>query len=339
MSTRMARPCVVLCLSLFWSLSTVHAQSVEDVHVVPRSAPKTDSAPRAPEIVPSGPGAHLYSQSRPLRVNVDLVLVPVTVTDTKQQPIRNLGLGDFTLYEDGKPQPIRYFSLEAEPISIAVLFDVSRSMTDKVDLERAALVEFFLNADPRDEYFAIAFSNRPRLLAASTDSIDDMQEKLTTIVPGGPTAMLDAIYLAQAQLRSAKYKRRAIVLITDGGDNASRYTMREIKRLSQESDVEIYALGLLETFFFNSFEEFMGKKWLRGITDRTGGQTVTVDSREKLPALAAEVSREMRSRYVLGYTPTSAPLHRWKNLRVEVKSSGAGRQFHAHFKNGYYAGD
>jgi len=339
MSMRMARPYGFLCLTVFLSLTTLQAQSGEDVHVVPRSAPKAETTPREPEIVPAGPGGRLYSQSRPLRVNVDLVLVPVTVTDAKQQPITSLGQGDFTLYEDGKPQPIHYFSLEAEPISIAVLFDVSRSMTNKVDLERAALVEFFLNADPRDEYFAIAFSNRPRLLAASTDSIDDMQEKLTTIVPGGPTAMLDAIYLAQAQLRSAKYKRRAIVLITDGGDNASRYTMREIKRLSQESDVEIYALGLFETFFFNSFEEFMGKKWLRGITDRTGGQTVTVDSREKLPALAAEVSREMRSRYVLGYTPTSAPLHRWKNLRVEVKSSGAGRQFHAHFKNGYYAGD
>ena len=338
MSTRMARPCGFLCLAVFFSLSTVHAQSVDDVHVVPRSAPKADSTPRGPEIVPAEPGGHLYSQSRPFRVSVDLVLVPVTVTDAKQQAITTLGPKDFTLYVDGQPQPIRYFSVEEEPISIAVLFDVSRSMTNKVDVERAALVEFFRNADPRDEYFAIAFSNRPRLLAASTESIDDLQEKLTAIVPGGPTAMLDAIYLAQAQLRSAKYKRRAILLITDGGDNASRYTMREIKRLVQESDVEIYALGLFESFFFNSFEEYMGKKWLRGITDRTGGRTATVESREKLPGLAAEVSREMRSRYVLGYTPSVEPLHRWKNLRVEVKSSAPGHQFHAHFKNGYYAG-
>jgi Ca-activated chloride channel homolog len=339
MSTRMARPCVFLCLALFFALSAARGQSVDDVHVVPRSFPKADTAPREPEIVPAEPGGHLYAQSRPLRVNVDLVLVPVTVTDAKQQPITTLGQNDFTLYEDGKPRPIRYFSLEAEPISIAVLFDVSRSMTNKVDVERAALVEFFRNADPRDEYFAIAFSNRPKLLAASTESIDDLQDKLTTIVPGGPTAMLDAIYMAQAQLRTAKYKRRAILIITDGGDNASRYSMREIKRLAQESDVEIYAIGLFETFFFNTFEEYMGKKWLRGITDRTGGRTVTVESREKLPALAAQVSREMRSRYILGYTPTAEPLHRWKNLRVEVKSPAPGRPFRAHFKNGYYAGD
>ena len=316
----------------------VQAQTSEDVHVVPRIPPKASASAGGPEIL-SGEGANNYPQSKPFRVNVDLVLVPVTVTDAKQHPITTLAAKDFILYEDEKPQAIHSFSLEAEPISIAVLFDVSKSMTDKIEMERAALVKFFQNADPRDEYFAIAFSQHPLLLAASTQSIDDVQEKLTSIVPGGPTAMLDALYLAEAQLRSARYKRRAILLITDGGDNASRYTMRDIRKLVQESDVEIYAIGLFETFFFNSFEEFMGKKWLREITDRTGGRTLTIESREKLPDAAAEISREMRTRYVLGYTPVGMPPHRWRNLRVQLNSSLEGRQLRAHYKTGYYTSD
>lgn len=315
------------------------AQAPDDVHIVPRTEPRSTQPKAGTEIVSTDPAHDLYSQARPFRVNVDLVLVPVTVTDPKQQPVTTLLQKDFALYEDEKAQAIRYFSVEAEPMSIAILFDVSKSMTDKVELERAALVEFCNNADPRDEYFAIAFSRRPMLLAASTRSIDDIQEQLTSIVPGGPTAMLDAIYMAQAQLRSAKYKRKAIVLITDGGDNASRYTMRDIKKLVEESDVEIYAIGLFETFFFNTFEEMMGKKWLREITDRTGGRTLTVESRDKLPEAAAEISREMRSRYVLGYTPIRETPHRWKTLRVELNSLIRDRQLRAHYKNGYYTSD
>ena len=317
----------------------VQAQSPDDVHVVPRIQTKSSVPSSGPDIVPAEGKGELYSQAMPLRVNVDLVLVPVTVTDLKHRPVMTLGVKDFAVYEDEKLQPIRFFSLEAEPISIAILFDVSRSMTDKIELERAALVEFCRNADPRDEYFAIAFSKRPLLLAASTESVDDVQEKLTAIVPGGPTAMLDAIYMAQAQLRSAKYKRRAILIITDGADNASRYTMRDIKRLVQESDVEIYAIGLFESFFFNTFEEFMGRKWLREITDRTGGHTITIDSRQKLPEAASEISRDMRSRYLLGYLPSGKSTRAWRNLRVQLNSPDGGQHFRAYYKNGYYTSD
>jgi len=268
-------------------------------------------------------------------VNVDLVLVPVTVTDAKQRPVMGLEKRDFVLYEDEKPQEIRYFSTEPGPISVAILLDVSRSMTDKMEAERTAVREFFQNADPKDEYFAITFSNRPRLVASATQSIDEIDEKLTAIEPGSTTAMLDAIYLAESQLRFARYKRRAILLITDGGDNASRYTLREIKNFVQESDVQIYAIGLFETFFFNTFEEKMGKKWLSGITDRTGGRTVTVDSRLKLPGAAAELSREMRNDYVLGYRKTEGAPNRWRKIRVEINSSASNRDVRASYKKGY----
>jgi Ca-activated chloride channel family protein len=251
-----------------------------------------------------------------------------TVTTLKRE--------DFALYEDNTRQEIRYFSTEDVPISVAILIDVSKSMSDKIDAERAAIVEFFNNANPDDEYFAIAFSDRPRLLADSTQSVDQIQGQLLAEEPGGPTAMLDAVYLAVSKLRSARYERKAVVIISDGGDNASRYSLREIKSMVQESDVQIYAVGLFETFFFNTIEEKLGKIWLGEITDATGGRTVTVDNREKVPEAAAAISRAMRNEYVLGYRPTSTAKNKWRKIKVRLISSDEP-PLRAHYKQSYFA--
>ena len=309
------------------------AQSDEDVHIVPRGKPPL-AAPE-PDIVPSDAAAGLFSRTQPLKVSVDLVLVPVAVSDALNRPVMSLAKQDFSLFEDAKAQQIRYFSKEEEPVSVALLIDTSKSMTDKIDKERAAIRQFFENADPRDEYFAIGFSSRPSLLAASTQSIDDLQTKLTTIEPGGATAMLDAVYLAESALRSARYKRKAMVIISDGGDNASRYTLREVRHLVEECDVQIYAIGLFETFFFNTLEERMGKRWLSEITDRTGGRTVTVDSQSKLPEAAAEISREIRNEYVLGYRPAEVIPNRWRRIRLQVTAKFGDQPFRTYYKKGY----
>jgi Ca-activated chloride channel family protein len=149
--------------------------------------------------------------------------------------------------------------------------------------------------------------------------------------------MLDAIYLAVSELRAARYKRKAIIIVSDGGDNASRYSLREIKSLVRESDVQIYAIGLFETFFVNAIEERLGRKWLSEITDVTGGRTITVDNRAKLPEAAATISREVRDQYVLGYRPPGPSTDKWRRIRVRVNSSGEHRQLRAYYKEGYYA--
>ena len=313
------------------------AQSLDDVHVQPRNMP--DKPVSIVDDIPIEGLPTLDAHMRPLKVDVDLVLVPVTVTDTMSRPITTLKKQDFALYEEDKPQEIRYFFAEEAPISVAVLLDVSKSMTDKIDNERAAVAEFFKNANPQDEYFVIAFSDRPRLLARSTQSIDDIEKKLMAATPGGPTSMLDAIHLAESELRSARYKRRAIVIISDGGDNASRYTLRETKRLVQEEDVEIYAIGLFDTFFFKSLEEKLGKQWLSGITDATGGRTVTVDQRTKVSEAAATISREMRSQYVLGYRPSEIRAGKWRRINVRVRSLAANQALQVHHKKGYIAAE
>jgi Ca-activated chloride channel family protein len=334
-ATRIAFSCCLFCGLTILSVSFAQGQSETDVHIVPRTGERQDLSKADSESADGVSWPHVHKPS--FHVDVDLVLVPVTVSDAMQRPVMNLAKQDFALYEDDKLQEIRYFSAEPEPVSVAILLDVSKSMSDKVDTERAAIVEFFKNADPRDEYFAITFSDRPRLVAASTQSIDDIETKLMTVEPGGPTAMLDAVCLAERELLSARYKRKAILIISDGGDNASRYTLREIKQLAQESDVQIYAIGLFETFFFNTLEERLGKKWLREITDATGGRTVTVDNRKLLPQAAAEISREMRNEYMLGYRVTGAAPNKWRKIRVLVTSSAGEHPLRAYYKRGYLA--
>lgn len=319
----------VVCLWGLAALSAVDApaQSNDDVHVAPRAgnergAPDSANAPSA--------------RTEPIRVTVDLVQVPVVVTDGMNRPVVNLTKQNFALYENDKQQEIRYFIAEEAPISIAVLFDVSKSMADKVDSERAAIHAFFENADPEDEYFAISFSDKPRLLDGPTQAIDEVEQKLTSIEPGGPTSMLDAVYLAESLLQSARHRRKAIVIFSDGGDNASRYTTHEIKSLVVEHDVQIYAIGLFETFFFNTLEERLGKKWLGEITERTGGRTVTVQDRAKLSDAAAEISRELRNEYVLGYRPVSFD-GKWRKIKVRVIAGTPDRRLQAYYKRGYYS--
>lgn len=272
-----------------------------------------------------------------MRVDVDLVLVPVTVTDYLNHSVTDLPKQNFQLFENDEPQRIEYFSTEDGPISVGLLLDLSRSMANKFETERQAVRSFIDNANPQDDYFVITFADRPRLLTSSTQSLDDIQNSLATVEPNGNTALLDAVYLAVSRMRSARYKRRALLIITDGGDNHSRYRMREIRSLVEEADVQVYALGIFDSFF-RTFEEFMGKRWLSEITDVTGGRTVTADNVSKVPALAAAISREMRSQYVLGYKPSDLTRDgRWRRLKVRVTPSKPDVHLQVYSKKGYNA--
>jgi len=324
---------LALCASTLLLICFAQGQSSDDVHIIPLNSRNNLESNDHVGSVESLPASNL--NDKPLHVDVDVVLVPVTVNDSQNRPVTTLSRQDFALFEENQRQEIRYFSAEESPLSVAILLDVSKSMSDKIDTERAAIVDFFNNANPDDEYFAITFSARPSVLASSTQSIDELQRKLMTIDPGGPTAMLDAIYLAESKLRSARYERKAIVIFSDGGDNASRYTLREIKSLVQESDVQIYAIGLFDTFFVGTLEEKLGKKWLSEITDTTGGRTITVDNRTKVPEAAATLSREMRNQYLLGYRPSVAGVSKWRKIKVHVSQSGTEQRLHAHYKTGY----
>jgi Ca-activated chloride channel homolog len=312
--------------------SAALAQSADDANTVILNQHTT-----AASISPPGAGEAGSSQ-RPLRVSADLVLIPVTVADAMDRPVLGLTKRDFELYDSGKPQDIKYFFAQAAPISIGLILDFSKSMENKIEREREAVVQFLDNANPEDDYFAIAVSSKPQLIADATDSPDELQSRMGEMPPQGSTALLDSIAMGLARMRSARYQRRTLIIISDGGDNSSRYALRSIKNMVQESDVDVYAIGLFDTALFKTYEEFMGKRWLCEITDPSGGRTVTVDSLEKLPEAAAEISRELRQQYVLGYSPThTAANGEWHKVKVQILSSTAEHPLKPSYKKGYYA--
>jgi Ca-activated chloride channel family protein len=335
---------VLLVFSFFAWLNALaipyaQSQSTDQPHIVPRKPAAPVSPPSTSE--PLDGDAALNVQMRHLRVGVNLVLVPVAVTDAASRPITNLQKSDFTVYEGNEKQEIQSFSVEPDPISVGVILDVSKSMSNKINTEREAVSEFFKNANPQDDYFVITLSDRPRLVADTTQSLDEIEEKLSYVIPDGNTALLDGIYVGVNKLRTARYKRRALLVISDGGDNHSHYNAKETKSLVQEADVLVYSIGLIDNMpvpVFKTIEEKLGKRLLTEITDATGGRTIVADNRTKVADIAATISRELREQYVLGYRPSNG-LHdgKWRKIKVRVTASTGDPTLRAYYKRGYYA--
>ncbi|HZU22068.1 MAG TPA: VWA domain-containing protein [Terriglobales bacterium] len=277
----------------------------------------------------------LVTRMRPLQLNVDVVLVPVTVSDAMNRPVMGLGKENFSLFEDSVEQPIRYFSDEDAPISLGVLLDVSNSMKDKIDVAREAVIEFFKNSNPQDDYFVITFSDDPAVLADSTTSLATVEARMGEAQPAGHTALLDAIYLGLNKMRNARYQRRALLIISDGGDNHSRYSSREIKHMVEESDVQIYAIGIYSAVF-KTAEEWNGERLLKSITEASGGHTVSIRNASELPDAASAVSHELRSQYVLGYRTARANDGKFRKIKVTANPpSNAAERLQVHAKSGY----
>jgi Ca-activated chloride channel family protein len=320
-----------LLLLVFFAAPGLKAQTgtEDDVHITPRSKPEQ---PTKPAIDPA-----LNTHTRPFRARVDLVLVPVTITDPMNRLVTGLEKDNFQVFENKERQEIRHFSSEDAPISLGVIFDVSGSMSNKIDRSKEAVVEFFKTANPQDEFFVVSFSDEPELLSDFTSSVEDIQSRLVTASPKGRTALLDAIYLAVAKLRNARYDRKALLIISDGGDNHSRYTEGEINSLVKEADVQIYAIGLFDQTP-RTQEERLGPALLAEVTDVTGGRTFTIDNPNELPDIATKIGIELRNQYVLGYRPTK-PVHdgKWHKIKVKLNPPKGLPPLHVYAKTGYYA--
>lgn len=326
-------PRVVCLLIALAYTGWAQSDSLDQAHVVPRHDPAPVT--QASAVIGSGPNLAM----RPLRVDVNLVLVPVTVTDALSRPILDLPPQEFSIYEAGVEQRIGYFSAEDSPISVAIVVDLSASMKNKVEYEAQALEQFFKNANPQDDYFVIAISSKPRMIATSEDSVGTIRDRLTLNPPTGGTALFDAAYLGVAKLRTSRYKRKAMVIISDGGDNRSRYTLKEIKSVIEEADVLTYGIGIFDDMpipLLKTIEERAGRKWLSDITEASGGRTIAADDRRKIPEIAATVSRELRNQYVIGYSPTNRQRDgKYRKITVQLAPSATPRR--VHYKEGYIA--
>jgi Ca-activated chloride channel homolog len=330
--------CIALQIAFFAACilvpSSVSAQSadVEDVHVTPRGDTNSEKVNEqnvlADAVQPHAPM---------IKSKVDLVLVPVTVTDPMNRLVTGLDKENFEVFEGKDRQDVRHFSSEDAPISLGVIFDMSGSMSSKIERAREAVIEFFKTANPQDEFFLIAFSDKPEEVSDFTQSVDDLQGKLVYTVPKGRTALLDAIYLGISKMRQAKYPKKSLLIISDGGDNHSRYTEGEIKSLVKEADVMIYSIGIYD-HYFQTEEERLGPQLLGDISELSGGRSFTIDNPNDLADVATKIGIELRNQYVLGYRPKN-PGHdgKWHKIKVKLLPPKGLPPLHVYAKTGYYA--
>ena len=329
--------CSLLLIAVIGVTPLCAQQTTNDVHITPRvadpvAASVPDVAKAAGDIDPS-----LKTHTRPLKVDVDLVLVPVTITDPMNRLVTGLEQENFEVFEGPEKQLIKHFSSEDVPISLGVIFDLSGSMGTKIEKAREAVVEFFRTANPQDEFFMISFNDKPELLADFTNSVEDIQSKLVYAEPKGRTALMDAIYMGLHQMKKAHQQKKALLIISDGGDNHSRYTENEIKSLVKEADVQIYGIGIFDASPTTP-EEKMGPVVLSEITDVTGGRTFTIDNPNELADVATKIGIELRNQYVLGYRPTKpARDGKWRKIKVKLNPPKGLPPLHVYAKTGYYA--
>ncbi len=275
-----------------------------------------------------------------IRSDVDLALVNVTVTDPFNRLVTGLDQDNFRVYEDNVEQEIVTFSSEDVPISIGVIFDFSGSMANKIDKAREAALEFFKTANPQDEFFLVSFNERAELTSTFTNSVEDLQSRMMLTAPKGRTALLDAIYLGLSQMRGAHNAKRALLILSDGGDNHSRYNENDIKRLVKEADTQLYAIGLYDPLGYRNrtTEELNGPSLLADITELTGGRVFAVEHLNDLPDVASKIGMELRNQYVLGYKPSNH-VHdaRWRKIKVKLRAPKGLPPLTAYSKTGYYA--
>jgi Ca-activated chloride channel family protein len=315
------------------------ASDYEEVHVKPmaKSEEPAKFDPNSPAAAEAAMDPSLRTHTKPIRVDVDLVLVPVTITDPSDRPVLGLAKENFVVLDNGEKQEIENFSCEDAPLSLGVIFDMSGSMSSKIGKAREAVGEFLKTANPEDEFFLIAFNDKPFLVSDFTSSAESVQGHLLYTVPKGRTALLDAIYLGVAKMRQARHRRKALLIISDGGDNRSRYTENEIKALVKEADVQIYAIGIFDPNP-RSEEERYGPALLSEVTEVTGGRTYAVDNPNRLSEVAAAIGVELRNQYVLGYRPSKpARDGKWRKVRVRLSAPKGLPPLTVYAKMGYYA--
>jgi VWFA-related protein len=275
-----------------------------------------------------------------IRIDTTLVLIPVTVTDPMGRFVTGLDKENFKVTEDKIEQEITQFSSEDAPLSVGVVFDTSGSMGDKLAKSRQAVAQFMRTANPQDEFFLVQFNDRPELMVPFTPATEEIQNRLTFVQSKGRTALLDGVYLAMNHMKKAHNPRKAILIISDGGDNSSRYTESEVKNAVKEADVQIYAIGIFEPMASRGRtpEELSGPALLGEITEQTGGRHFAVDNLAELPDVAAKIGIELRNEYVLGYSPRNATRDgKYRHVQVRLVKTAGLPQLKAIFRTGYYA--
>ncbi len=303
-------------------------------------ATSLSSQSQGPAKIPKPPENSKSNPSGEIKVDVDLALVNVTVTDPLNRLVTGLEKENFRVYEDNTEQEVVTMSSEDVPVSIGLNFDMSGSMSDKVDKARQAAVQFMRTANPLDQFFLVSFNDRAELTSGFTNSVEELQSRMMFSSSKGRTALLDAVYLGLSQMRGAHNGKRALLIISDGGDNHSRYNENDVKNFLKEADCQLYAIGIFDELGVRSrtSEELNGPSLLSEMTEMTGGRVFPVSNLSELPDIAAKIGMELRNQYVLGYKPNNAQRDgTWRKIKVKLRPPKGLPPLNVYAKTGYYA--
>ncbi len=280
-----------------------------------------------------------YDPAKPVKVKTDLVTLTLTVTDLYGRYVMGLNKDAFTVVDSNKEQEITFFSDTDAPVSLGVLFDVSGSMSgEKIQKARKALSRFISTSHPSDEYFLIAFNSRAQLLLDRTRDGDAVLQKLTLVNPRQNTALYDAVYLGIERVTRGSHQKRALLIISDGQDNASRYNFGEVRRLMKESDVITYAVGIIDAGDAASQIGMQGQAFLDELTSVSGGKSFYPASDIEMDEIFDRISIELRHQYSIGYSPKDfQPDGKWRKVKVKVKPPRGLPRLTVRSREGYFA--
>ncbi len=328
----------LLCLLVLPpALARLHAQEADPLNRIhvdpPATAPAKTTEPPAVE----GKAALTAREGERIRVNVNLVLIPLTVTDPLDRLVTGLEKENFYIYERDRLQAIKTFSTEDAPVTIGIVLDLSGSMSTKFVRARQSVIEFMKTANPQDEFFVVGFNDRPELIEDFTSSVDNVEARLAQVKPEKRTALLDAIYFGMIKMKQAKYQRKALLVVSDGGDNRSRYTENELRAVIRESDVQIYSIGIFDQYAVTT-EERLGPLLLNDICEQTGGRLFKVDDTAEMGDIASKISQELRNEYLLGYRSDDDKKDgKFRKVKVKLVPPPGLPLLTVHARNGYYA--
>lgn len=301
--------------------------------------------PRLSRARPAEPDTRSQSDSKEVRLKaeVSVVLVPVTVTDRNGRTIDIFSSADFAVYEDGQPQHLLAVSHEDVPASIGIVLDVSKSMKDKVDTARVAIRSFLQQAEDEDELFLLTFANRPQLRVGLTRNPAEIMDNLIGVKPAGNTALIDGVYMGLQYLHNARTSRKALVVISDGGDNYSRFSKRELMSVLREADVQIYTVGIMDVSQpkrgpMAMSDDMRSRALLEDIAEESGGTAHVIGSLNKLEDAVMKVARAVHNQYLLTYRPAAGATQpdKWRRIRIELVAPEHRAAFRVQHRRGYY---
>ena len=273
-----------------------------------------------------------------IKERTSVVTVNVSVTDKQYRQISGLSKEHFEVYEDKVLQNIEFFSDEDKPVSMGIVFDLSGSMKDKMGRARDALKAFIDTCHDDDEFFLVGFNERATLLAGLSDGATILR-RLGMAEPRGQTALYDAAYLGVEKVKEGRHDKRALLIISDGQDNASKYNYGELKKLLKEADVQIYCIGINEGILgADSILERQGQLLLEEMAQSTGGMAFSPNSFNELDDSVRRIALALRHQYSIGYVPVNELRDgKWRKIKVRVNKPRGMPSLIVRAKEGYYA--